>query len=664
MDLPRPLEKLLSCSLCRRMYDPSDASRLPKELNCRHSYCAGCLEQLAVYLKVTCPQCEQETQMPDFGSLPTNEGLLFMLHQLPALQLGMVMLQMQHEQQLQSNYRNLTNSAWPNWQNEMGLDRQSRGVHENCNFHAMPHTIWCYTCQQMLCRACIVDAGHHEHRTTRQLDMCEMLRRLICQELYTFEERITYVGVLAAGDMSLLRQVFDACGKMQEQVQRQLLQHEPTLRVNHMHNWWLRVTDQLQMHMPGNFTRCELLRLLNELQEQCKKFHKQMLYIYRECRLRASIREGGLQLLDLEQLHRQLMSLRQSPLGSVPATVEPPPLLLLTNYCIYECWWAIQRQLLPADLVEEEQVEEPRRLPLVRLNHHRMSTLWEEISGSSISSSSSSSSSDTSRNPAAHNRLNRLDEQLRTVKQRKDVAQPANSICCMTQRNQSLQLTVEPHPQSVNFDFDMPSTSAAAAAARAVAATTGAVAAAPGAAAQVGLTRRPNSMGYPIYYLDMVMDGKPVGRVLIEVRNDVAPRMAENFRALILHERGFGYRGCSVFQAWGNESIITGDFELQNGRGGYAALDGGFFIPDGTGLPAKRGAVGMRRGQKRHDNSGCVGSQFRMVLYERLPFTAIFGFIVNGIDVLDRIASTASATKRPAMCTFIKNCGEYRRNGI
>ncbi|XP_032289617.1 uncharacterized protein [Drosophila virilis] len=716
MDLPRPLKKLLSCSLCRRMYDPSDAARWPKDLNCRHTYCAGCLQQLAGYLKVTCPQCEQETELPAFGSLPTNEGLLFMLQQLPALQLGMAMMQMQTEQRLQPTSSRL---AGRNWLIEVGLGRQPRGAHEHCNVHAMPNTTWCHTCQRLLCRVCIVDGEHHKHQMTRQLNMCDMLRRLIGQELSTIEERITYAGVLAAADMSLLRRLFEACDTVQQHVQRQLRQHAPTLHICHMRDWWLRVTEQMQTHgiFGGNFTRFELLRLLNELQVQCKKFHKQMLYIYRDCRLRASIREGGFQLLDFEQLHRRLMSLRQPPFESAPATVEPPPQLLLTNYCIYEYWCTIQRQLLPADLEEVEQLEEDapvlqlQRLPLVQVNYPRMSTLWEGMSGSSSdssnsrSSSVSSSSSDTPNNkynnPAgllfednAYNRLN-LDQQLRTVKQRKDVAQPANLIFCMTQRTQSLQLTVESHPQSVDFDFDMPSTSAAAAAAAAavaaaavthetvaatpgaVAATPAAVSAAPGAvpavpvvgaaataAAQVGLIRRPNSMMYPIYYLDMVMEDKPVGRVLIEVRNDVAPRMAENFRALILHERGFGYRGCSVFQACGDESIITGDFELQNGRGGYAAIDGGFFIPDNTGLPPKRGAVGMRRGQKRCDNSGSVGSQFRMVLYKRLPFSAIFGFIVDGIDVLDKIASTASATGRPAMCTFIKNCGEYRHNRI
>ncbi|EDW59586.2 uncharacterized protein Dvir_GJ10969 [Drosophila virilis] len=584
------------------MYDPSDAARWPKDLNCRHTYCAGCLQQLAGYLKVTCPQCEQETELPAFGSLPTNEGLLFMLQQLPALQLGMAMMQMQTEQRLQPTSSRL---AGRNWLIEVGLGRQPRGAHEHCNVHAMPNTTWCHTCQRLLCRVCIVDGEHHKHQMTRQLNMCDMLRRLIGQELSTIEERITYAGVLAAADMSLLRRLFEACDTVQQHVQRQLRQHAPTLHICHMRDWWLRVTEQMQTHgiFGGNFTRFELLRLLNELQVQCKKFHKQMLYIYRDCRLRASIREGGFQLLDFEQLHRRLMSLRQPPFESAPATVEPPPQLLLTNYCIYEYWCTIQRQLLPADLEEVEQLEEDapvlqlQRLPLVQVNYPRMSTLWEGMSGSSSDSSNSRSSSvSSSSSDTPNNKYNN----------------PAAAT----------------------------------------------------AAAQVGLIRRPNSMMYPIYYLDMVMEDKPVGRVLIEVRNDVAPRMAENFRALILHERGFGYRGCSVFQACGDESIITGDFELQNGRGGYAAIDGGFFIPDNTGLPPKRGAVGMRRGQKRCDNSGSVGSQFRMVLYKRLPFSAIFGFIVDGIDVLDKIASTASATGRPAMCTFIKNCGEYRHNRI
>ncbi|TDG47527.1 hypothetical protein AWZ03_005966 [Drosophila navojoa] len=220
----------------------------------------------------------------------------------------------------------------------------------------------------------------------------------------------------------------------------------------------------------------------------------------------------------------------------------------------------------------------------------------------------------------------------------------------------------EPTTQT-GFDFDLPSTSAAAAAAAAAAANATRGDSFPLLPilpmSAVELSPTPSSARNPVYFLDMEVSGKAIGRILIEVCANVAPRMAANFHSLIVHQRGFGYKGCSVFQVWNNESITTGDFELQNGRGGYSALEERFFMPDKSGLPAKRGAVGMRRGLHRYDNNGFVGSQFRMVINDVRTFTAIFGYIIEGIEVLDEIASAGDANGTPTVSISIKDCGVY-----
>ena len=101
----------------------------------------------------------------------------------------------------------------------------------------------------------------------------------------------------------------------------------------------------------------------------------------------------------------------------------------------------------------------------------------------------------------------------------------------------------------------------------------------------------------------MAMDGKRLGRAIIEVQASLAPKMAQNFHLLVTSEKGFGYRGCQFFQAWRNESVICGDWEHNSGRGGRAALDKGpLFTPDETKLPGIRGAVGMRRMSKKHSS--------------------------------------------------------------
>ena len=39
-----------------------------------------------------------------------------------------------------------------------------------------------------------------------------------------------------------------------------------------------------------------------------------------------------------------------------------------------------------------------------------------------------------------------------------------------------------------------------------------------------------------------------MGRVIIEVEANVAPKMAANFHSLVTGEKGYGYRACQFFQ--------------------------------------------------------------------------------------------------------------------
>ena len=52
----------------------------------------------------------------------------------------------------------------------------------------------------------------------------------------------------------------------------------------------------------------------------------------------------------------------------------------------------------------------------------------------------------------------------------------------------------------------------------------------------------------PRYFFDLAMEGKRLGRVVIEVQPTVAPKMAQNFGMLVTGEKGFGYKGCQFFQ--------------------------------------------------------------------------------------------------------------------
>lgn len=54
--------------------------------------------------------------------------------------------------------------------------------------------------------------------------------------------------------------------------------------------------------------------------------------------------------------------------------------------------------------------------------------------------------------------------------------------------------------------------------------------------------------GLPKVFMDIAIDGRPAGRIEFELRPDVVPKTAENFRALCTGEKGFGFQGSTCKQ--------------------------------------------------------------------------------------------------------------------
>jgi peptidylprolyl isomerase len=79
----------------------------------------------------------------------------------------------------------------------------------------------------------------------------------------------------------------------------------------------------------------------------------------------------------------------------------------------------------------------------------------------------------------------------------------------------------------------------------------------------------------PKVFFDITIGGEPAGRIVMELRADVTPKTAENFRALCTGEKGVGQAGKPLhFKGSSFHRIIPefmcqgGDFTRGNGTGG------------------------------------------------------------------------------------------------
>ncbi|TGZ64551.1 hypothetical protein CRM22_006316 [Opisthorchis felineus] len=168
-------------------------------------------------------------------------------------------------------------------------------------------------------------------------------------------------------------------------------------------------------------------------------------------------------------------------------------------------------------------------------------------------------------------------------------------------------------------------------------------------------------------FLDITIDGAPIGRIVFELFNDLCPKAAENFKKLCQGACGLGlktgkplhYQGSVFHRVIKGFMVQGGDFSNRDGTGGES-IYGGTFADECLSTPHDRPFLLSMANRGPNTN----GSQF-FITTAPAPHLdgkhVVFGHVLSGEDVVRKIEAVPisdTKTHRPVKPIVIDACGE------